>query len=1352
MSNIDWDFISAREGKGRLTGYVPDADGSDSGVTIATGFDLGARNLADLTGLPKTLIDKLTPYLGIKGAQAEEVAGNLLITNPEAKTIDEFSKKDAVEKLQSKWQAATGESFDDLPKHKATVIASVAFQYGDLQSETPNFWRQVTSDDWDAAEKNLRNFGDNYKTRRNLEADYFIGGLSEDELAAKKKFEQELRRDVQYGIQEAQIFEGRDRGDFEDLGTAPTGTQEKDVRDLSNPELVNLVQGKIESIRSADDPVSEEAFPLDRLDDEVIPAPPVASLEPVKVESDDLNLTSVTRPSDVKPEPFQPYVPPKAKPDESYEDMVNRLIDEDLASAGPVAETLKANQFGEAGMAMFADNSSEIWGAAFRQVNPIAAAGRVINDMLKDIDDDPDYDFAGDPQLKGREDSWWRFYDSKSAAETAMRLERFDQELEDQQVLSSSNSTGVAMGAALLTPTSALPLAPLRYMAAPGMVTRFGTGAAFSAVPIAAEQMVLGAANETRTIQEAGLAVGLAAVISGSANAAFGKYIARSTKSKYLAKQADDEPYYTGGGNAGAAMNPDSPLYRENLRKTLEGDAAKETGIGLEKAPLNPVLRMLQSNNPLVRGITAQLVDMGGVMQKKVDDGIAMDQGVEKVFASTYLGPLVESLRESNRAYLAYRGAVARPSDAGQALQIMGIGLKDKFTRNTDFITEAEFRIRIGQAMRRGDVDQVGDAASQYVSQAAKQSRTVFKFIKEEAEKIRLFESEIQRSIRAAKAAGDDALVSTLKERLKDLREKGVSLNTAESYVPRLYRIDRIEANPDKFKMIIRQYAHEKLGLRGADATKYVDDVYDTITRSKPFVIADEAVENIEGVVAPGSAKARELEIPDEVIEEFLESDIEVLLRHHVRTMGMDIELTKRFGSIDMKAAVDQITDEWERMIKAVKDPAKKDAMRKQMMNDLRDVRAIRDRLRGTYGASKDPHAMSSRFVRAMKSFNVITLMGGATVSSIPDVVRVVMVEGFQNAYGKGFKRAFRDQAKILRTLKDRELNQSGVAADAVLGLRSQAMSDVGDIFGNRTAAERFLNQSASVMFFINGLNMWNQFLKEFAGGVTTLRMTEAIMNPWGKLSRADKEKLLKNGIDQQMHMRMQMLIKKHGEQVDGEWLPNTELWGAAGQTERLTFRTALNQNVDRIIITPGAGDRALWTSTEFGSLMTQFKSFGQSANMRLLTSGLQERDGAFWQGAFLLVGAGAIVNEIKRMQYGIDKDETFGEKLVNAVDRSGLLGSFMDVNNVVEKLSNYGYGLRPALLEDQKRYMPPQAKIGSIFGPASSQIMNLGGVTKDLMNGNFNQDTKDSLRFLQPMGNHPVIDPLLDKIYGQAK
>jgi len=64
---IDYTFLSDRKGGRKLLGYVPDGGGSKSGVTIATGFDLGQRNEADLKKLKlsKTLIDKLKPYLGL---------------------------------------------------------------------------------------------------------------------------------------------------------------------------------------------------------------------------------------------------------------------------------------------------------------------------------------------------------------------------------------------------------------------------------------------------------------------------------------------------------------------------------------------------------------------------------------------------------------------------------------------------------------------------------------------------------------------------------------------------------------------------------------------------------------------------------------------------------------------------------------------------------------------------------------------------------------------------------------------------------------------------------------------------------------------------------------------------------------------------------------------------------------------------------------------------------------------------------------------------------------------------------------------------------------------------------------
>ena len=174
MSNINWDFILEQEGF-ETTGYVPDAENSKSGVTIASGFDLGARKLSDLKGLPEDIIALLTPFLGFTGAEASEIAPNLKVSEDQAKIINEFAKSTELAKLKTKWQNATGTNFDDLPTEQATVLTSVAFQYGDLESRTPNFWKQTTSGDWVGAYKNLLNFGDRYKSRRLNEAQLLWG-------------------------------------------------------------------------------------------------------------------------------------------------------------------------------------------------------------------------------------------------------------------------------------------------------------------------------------------------------------------------------------------------------------------------------------------------------------------------------------------------------------------------------------------------------------------------------------------------------------------------------------------------------------------------------------------------------------------------------------------------------------------------------------------------------------------------------------------------------------------------------------------------------------------------------------------------------------------------------------------------------------------------------------------------------------------------------------------------------------------------------------------------------------------------------------------------------------------------
>jgi len=1313
MSNIDWDFIGVKEGKRVLNGYVPKTKNMKSGVTIATGFDLGQRNLSDLAGLPKDIIDILTPYLGIKGASAEELASNLKVSDSQAKTIDEFSHGEVLNDLRTKWKAATGGSFDDLPMNKATVIASVRFQHGDLERKTPNFWRQVTNDDWVGAVKNLRNFGDEFPTRRNSEADYYLSNI--DAETQKKRLDETL---------------------------AVTAPADAPSRQLTNEELIAKAQGQISAAKGEPEvPTTvepETKSPYDKIEvpDWFMKDKPTVEY-PIRPEPDIVPQVS-QQPSMVPEEKYDPA----AKPMDPME-----MIRRDINEAGPIAKTLSKNEFKGANPLYFNENSGQIWSAAFNQLNPIKALSDYVNDLMVDHVDEDGYDSAADPRVKENPELLWRAINSESFGETTSIIERLEEERLNQDILSSSDSAVAELTASIVTPSTGAPVSAMKYMTTASKAKRFVGGAAFSLATVLPEQMVLQAAREDRTLVDSAMALSLVSLAGGTLNTAFGPTMAKAKIARRVKKDAAWEAKQTDGvyESLGAAADPSRA--RQTAYATMERDAAKETGVKLEKLGWNPVFRMLKSSNPIVRGLAAEMVDMGGVATKRIDEELPMAQSVETTFRSRYLSELLEAMRKSDEAYLSYRGKVASDSDIVRSFQILGTQISDKFKSGGDYLSEVDFRIRIGKAMRRGDVDEVGDAASPYVSQAAAAARRQLNMIKKEAEDVRLFEAEIQKALEIARRSGDSAEVSRLTEHLNNVRSQGVSVNTAASYLPRIYRIDRIMDDPQRFVSIVRAWAIENKGMSRQAAQKYADEVMDSVTRSRPYIGLEG--DDLDQLLSPASTKMRTFEIPDELIEEFLESDIEVLLRHHTRTMGMDIEIARRFGSIDMKSVIDDVTNEYTRLIDEATDIQIKNNLRESLANDLRDIRGLRDRLRGTYGASKDPHAMSSRFVRSMKSFNVLVGMGGAMVSSIPDIARIVMVEGIENAYGKGLKIQFARQARTINRLSESELRKSAVAADAVLGLRAHAFADLGDVFGNRFAVERVLSASTGVMFVLNGLNIWNQALKEFAGNVTMLRMTEAIMKPWNSLSRADKEKLLKNGIGQQEHMRMSQQIRNHGEQIDGEWMPNTEAW--TDPTMRLSFRNALNQNVERIIITPGAGDRALWTSTEFGSMLTQFKSFGQAATVRMLTSGLQERDGAFWQGAFLLVGLGALTNELKRKQYGLDdRKETFDEKLINAIDRSGITGYFMDVNNAVEKLSNNRLGLRPAALDKTKKYVPNGAKLNAVLGPTAANISNAASIMTDVITGEADQKTADSLRFLTPFGNHPVADPFFDWAYGQ--
>lgn len=187
-TNINWEFISSLEGKGVKKAYVPN---ENSGVTLATGFDLKEKN-ADLLaemGISEETTSLLSQFFGMSGADAREASQDFEISDEQVTEIDKASHDWYTKQVIATYNKHNPvKPFEELTEAQQTVLVSVGFQHGTSFTRTDgsdmNYIKQAASGDWEAALANLRNFGDEFPTRRNKEADL----LEAEKKTLDKKF------------------------------------------------------------------------------------------------------------------------------------------------------------------------------------------------------------------------------------------------------------------------------------------------------------------------------------------------------------------------------------------------------------------------------------------------------------------------------------------------------------------------------------------------------------------------------------------------------------------------------------------------------------------------------------------------------------------------------------------------------------------------------------------------------------------------------------------------------------------------------------------------------------------------------------------------------------------------------------------------------------------------------------------------------------------------------------------------------------------------------------------------------------------------------------------------------------
>lgn len=178
--DIDLDFLREQEGF-ELGTYVPRQRGQphpNSGPTVATGIDLTQQSEKGLlgAGVDPGTVQLLMPLIGtgVKGQKAQDLIDQhgIKLSQVQADQLDQSVLNRDTQKLAKKFTKASGRNFESLPREIQTVLTSVSHQYGNLESATPNFWKQVTTGKFDQALNNLRNFGDDFSPRREREADF----------------------------------------------------------------------------------------------------------------------------------------------------------------------------------------------------------------------------------------------------------------------------------------------------------------------------------------------------------------------------------------------------------------------------------------------------------------------------------------------------------------------------------------------------------------------------------------------------------------------------------------------------------------------------------------------------------------------------------------------------------------------------------------------------------------------------------------------------------------------------------------------------------------------------------------------------------------------------------------------------------------------------------------------------------------------------------------------------------------------------------------------------------------------------------------------------------------------------
>ncbi len=358
-------------------------------------------------------------------------------------------------------------------------------------------------------------------------------------------------------------------------------------------------------------------------------------------------------------------------------------------------------------------------------------------------------------------------------------------------------------------------------------------------------------------------------------------------------------------------------------------------------------------------------------------------------------------------------------------------------------------------------------------------------------------------------------------ESLKKLKAAGLvaedtAVQFAQTYLPRLYDHAKIRANRVDLEDALTDWFSRSKEVDTAEVKTAVADVIDTINGS----LRDHAQISPGFVGKSGNLKERTLNVPDEVLEPWLVNDIDKVMESYIRSTAPQLAIKKKFGDLDMKQQMQDVRDEYVALRERAKSNEAKDAITKEMESTLRDVQAIRDILLNKFAKPADPDSLLVKTGRAFRAWNYVRLLGGQTLSSLPDAGRIVARHGLVKT-AKKIARLVTDSE--LRNLTKTDAHRVGTALEYVLNTRADTLGDIGNELAS-SKLDRFMRRESNRFSRLTGMASWNSALKTLAVGLEQDAIVRAVNG--GTLSKFQRGQLASLGIGDRMLERIGKQMK----------------------------------------------------------------------------------------------------------------------------------------------------------------------------------------------------------------------------------